>query len=121
MHVLRIAVSGIAKQEIARAAASAGGDQVTVTIMSDIEAAKAVQSGQADFLIGSCATGQGGALAMAIALLGRQRSVALATAGRLPKPDEIAEKAGSGAVAFGVVPEAVATVVPALVSALLAR
>lgn len=119
--MLRIAVSGIAKQEIAREAQKAGGDRVQVNIMSDIEAAKAVKEGRADVLIGSCATGQGGALAMAIALLGRQRCLALATAGRTPRPDDVQARAAEGAVAFGVVPEAVSAVIPPLVAALLKR
>ncbi len=118
--MLRIVVSGIAKQEIARAAKTAGGDRVEVTVLSDIEAAKAVKEGRADLLIGSCATGQGGALAMAIALLGRQRCLTLATAGRTPRADEIPGKIGE-AVAFGLVPDAVDTVVPALVTAFLNR
>lgn len=119
--MLRITVSGIAKQEIARAAQKAGGDQVEVTVLSDIEAAKAVKEGRADAMIGSCATGQGGALAMAIALLGRQRCVALATPGRTPRPEEVRNRVAEGAVAFGVVADAVEAVVPPLVAALLAR
>lgn len=119
--MVRIAVSGIAKQEIARAAQKAGGDQVQVTILSDIEAAKAVKDGRVDACIGSCATGMGGALAMAIALLGRDRCFTLATAGRTLRPDEIKGKAAAGIVAFGVVPDAVEAVVPPLVAALLAR
>lgn len=119
--MVRIVVSGVAKQEIARAAARAGGDQVQVTILSDIEAAKAVKEGRADVVIGSCATGMGGALAMANALLGRDRCVALATAGRTLRPDEVKAKVAAGIVAFGVVPDAVDTVVAPLVAALLAR
>ncbi|HEY3368768.1 MAG TPA: DUF2620 family protein [Symbiobacteriaceae bacterium] len=119
--MLRIVVSGVAKQEIARAAAKAGGDQVQVTVLSDIEAARAVKDGRADVMIGSCATGLGGALGMAIALLGRDRCVTLATAGRTPRPDEVKAKAVAGSVAFGVIPDAVDAVVPPLVAALLAR
>lgn len=119
--MVRIAVSGIAKQEIARAVSRAGGDQVQVSVLSDIEAAKAVKEGRADALIGSCATGLGGALAMAIALLGRERCFTLATAGRTLRPDEIKAKVGAGIVAFGVVPDAVEAVVPPLIAALLTR
>lgn len=119
--MMQIAVSGIAKQEIARAARSAGGDQVQVSILSDIEAAKAVKEGRAHVLIGSCATGMGGALAMAIALLGRDRCFAMATAGRSARADEVKAKIAAGVVAFGVVPDAVEAAVPSLVAALLAR
>lgn len=119
--MVRIAVSGIAKQEVARAAQKAGGSQVEVTVTSDIEAAKAVRDGRADFLIGSCATGQGGALSMAIALLGRDRCFPLATAGRTAREAELATKLAAGVVAFGVVPEAVDSAVPLLVAALLRR
>lgn len=119
--MVHIVVSGIAKLEIARAAKKAGGDQVQVTVLSDIEGAKAVKDGRAAALIGSCATGMGGALAMAIALLGRDRCFTLATAGRTLRPDEIKAKAAAGIVAFGVVPDAVDAVVPPLVAALLTR
>lgn len=119
--MLRVAVSGIAKLEIARAVQGAGGDRVVVAVLSDFEAAKAVKEGRADVMIGSCATGQGGALAMAIALLGRERCLPVASAGRAPRVEEVRAKAATGAVAFGVVPEAVEAVIPALVETLLAR
>lgn len=119
--MVRIAVSGIAKQEIARAATRAGGDQVQVTILSDIEAARAVKEGRADALIGSCATGLGGALAMAIALLGRERCTTVATAARTLRPDEIKGKVDAGIVAFGVIADGVEAAVPPLVAALLSR
>lgn len=119
--MLRITVSGIAKQEIARAAQAAGGNRVQVTVLSDIEAAKAVKEGRADALIGSCATGMGGALAMAVALLGRERCATAATAARTLRPDEIKAKVTQGIIAFGLVPDAVEEAVPAVVAALLAR
>jgi len=119
--MVRIAVSGIAKLEIARAVTRAGGDQVQALVLSDIEAAKAVKDGRAEALIGSCATGLGGALAMAIALLGRERCFTIATASRTLRPEEIKAKVAAGIVAFGVIADGVEAAVPPLVAALLSR
>ena len=68
--MIRINVGGLAAQEIRDLAAEIGRDAVDVKVTTDIAGAKEVAQGQADYYLGACATGGGGALAMAIAILG---------------------------------------------------
>ena len=55
--------------------------QFEIDIKSDLDAAMAVKSGQADYYVGACNTGGGGALAMALALLGRENCVTVSMPG----------------------------------------
>ena len=120
--VLRLVVAGIAKREIAQAAGAAGSDKVTVSVVSDMEGAKAVKQGNADYFIGSCASGQGGALSIAIAILGYGNCCMLSTAGAAPKPEEVKKKVFSKDYkAYGINGEHAKVVIPPLVDALLTK
>lgn len=117
---LRFVVSGLGKTEIARAVQAAGGDRARAEIMTDMEGARAVKTGAADYFVGSCATGQGGALAAAIAMLGYGNCVMLG--GKSASPGEVEQKVLSKDwKAFGVRADQVDTVVPVLVDTLLRR
>jgi len=71
VDVIRFVVGGaIDRQKVAEAIKKAGGDRVEVKVMGDVEAVLALKNGEADYYLGACATGGGGALAMAMALLG---------------------------------------------------
>jgi len=98
---LVLIASGIAKAAIAKAAQKEGGASVEVQTMSDMQGAQAVKQGKADYFIGSCGTGQGGALSLAIAVLGAQNCVMLTNRGRMLTPTEITEKASGAYQAFG--------------------
>lgn len=78
-------------------------DDFTVEVKSDIEATLAIQSNQADYYVGACATGSGGALAMATGLLGPQRVASLSSPGRVLSEEQIIEAVEKGVVAFGFV------------------
>ena len=68
---MKIVVGGqIDKQKVYDTIKGVVGDRASVEIKDDIAAAMAVKTGQADYYFGACKTGGGGALAMAIALLG---------------------------------------------------
>ncbi|MBE2898544.1 DUF2620 domain-containing protein [Pasteurellaceae bacterium 20609_3] len=82
---------------------------------SDIEAAMAVKSGEADYYFGACNTGGGGALAMAIALLGADQCATIGMPGKLLSDDEIAAQVRAGKKAFGFTGQDIDKVVPTLV------
>ncbi|MDM5338588.1 DUF2620 domain-containing protein [Fictibacillus enclensis] len=99
---MRIAIGGqVEKQEIEQLVKAAGGDQVNVVIKSDLEAAMLIKSGGADYYLGACHTGGGGALAMAIALLGKPQCATISMPGKKPVKEQVEQAVESGAKAFG--------------------
>lgn len=95
------------------------GDSAEVIIKNDIEAAMAVKSGEADYYLGACHTGGGGALAMAIALLGMASCATLSMPGNIRSDDEIIGEVKAGKKAFGFTAQHMEQVVPVLLTALL--
>ena len=119
--MIKINVSGLAAKEIVNKVEEIGGDQVEARILADISGAKEVAQGKADYYLGACATGGGGALSMAIAILGYSNCITVSTAGRTPKEAEIREAVWSGKKAFGFSCDHVDTAVPLIVKAILAK
>lgn len=78
-----------------------GGGKVETIVMSDLDAAMAIKSGQADYYFGACHTGGGGALAMAIALLGKPQCETISMPGKPPAQEQVIEAIAKGAKAFG--------------------
>jgi len=119
---MKFAVGGaIDKQKVAAKIAEASNGQAEATIMSDVEAAMAVKTGKADYYIGACATGGGGALALAMALLGASRCAILSVPGRPPRQELIEKAVQEGKVAFGITSDHIDTAVPILVSVLMKK
>lgn len=103
---MNIVVGGqIDKQLISNLLEKNGQGKVTITIKSDIEAAMAVQAGQADYYFGACNTGGGGALAMAIAILGASNCITVSMPGNVLTDDKIIEAVKNGKKAFGFTPQ----------------
>jgi len=119
--LIRINVGGLAAKEIGELAAQIGGDQVEVRVGSDFAGAQQVAQGEADYYLGACATGSGGALAMAIALLGYAHCFTASTAGKPPKAKEIQKAVAEGKKAFGFTADHIDTAVPLIVRAILGR
>ena len=118
--MISIAVGGqLEKQTIAGMVERLGGDRVTVSIMSDLDAALAVQTGQAHYYLGACHTGAGGALGLALGLLGPGLCVPLSTPGGSMEEGEIDAQVRAGKRAFGMVADRLERQLPALVAALL--
>lgn len=78
-----------------------GEGKITVEIKSDLEAAIALKEGKADYYVGACETGSGGALAMATALVGSTYTITLASPSKVLFPDEIIKAVDDGRRAFG--------------------
>ncbi len=119
--MIRINVGGLAAQEIADLAAETGGGKVDARVGADISGVQEVAQGQADYYLGACATGGGGALSMAIAILGYASCYTASTAGRPPKEKDIQEAVESGKRAFGFSTDHVALTVPLIVKAIMAK
>ena len=100
--MLRIIVGGqMEKQRIADLVKKLGADRVEVQIKSDIEAALLVKQGGADYYLGCCATGGGGSLAGAIAILGYSQCISISMPGIAPDKAKVEQAVLEGKKAFG--------------------
>ncbi|CAH0343880.1 DUF2620 family protein [Bacillus sp. CECT 9360] len=116
----KIVVGGqLNKQAIEKLIKELGGNNVEVSVKSDLEAVMALKNNQADYYVGACETGSGGALAMALALLGRDKCVPLASPSKVMSSEEIVAEVNSGKIAFGFTSPSSANVLKVLVPALL--
>lgn len=99
---MKIVIGGqIDKEEIFNRVVELMGDSAEVEIKSDLDAAMALQQGLVDYYIGACNTGGGGALAMALALVGPDKCVTVSMPGKIMAESEIVESVKSGKKAFG--------------------
>ncbi|MEG0661540.1 MAG: DUF2620 domain-containing protein [Anaerorhabdus sp.] len=118
--MLKIVVGGqLSKNENAKLIEEFGEGKVEVKILGDLQAAMAVKNKTADYYLGSCQTGAGGALAMAIAMLGYDKCISVAMVGKVLDDEEIVKAIAGGKIAFGFVPEAAHTVIPVIMKELL--
>ena len=116
----RIVIGGqIDKQKVADITAKVAGDRATIEIKSDIEAAMAIKTGMADIYLGACNTGGGGALAMAIALLGMGECATISMPGHIKSEEEIKAEVESGKKAYGFTAQHAEEVVPVILKYLL--
>lgn len=108
---MKIVIGGqMGKNEIKEIVTSIVDSSVEVEIKDDVSAAMDVKSGNADWYLGACMTGGGGALAMAIAILGYGKCQALSS------DDEavIRKAVQNGVKAFGFTPALSKTVIPVI-------
>lgn len=97
----------------------AGNKEVEITVKNDLEAAMAVQNNEADYYIGACETGAGGALAMATALLGGDKTETIASSTKVYGEEEIKKSIENGKIAFGFTANTKDSVLPILAKYLL--
>lgn len=120
--VIKFVVCGMAKEQIARAVRDTGGTAVEVRVTSDFEAAAAIQGGQADYYIGACQSGAGGALAVAIAMLGFDQVVRLSGVGSSGIDESLlARGVADGKRAYGIAHSHIDGGVPLVVRTILDR
>lgn len=117
--MVKIAIGGqMEKEKILSAIKQFGDAEFEAVIKSDMEAAAMVKKGEADYYFGSCATGGGGSLAGAIAILGYSNCATIAMPGKPPKEQEIEKKLSEGKKAFGFTDNHVSLAVPLLLKAI---
>ena len=79
--------TGMGKERIAQLVQETGAGLVEAKAKTDFEAATAVKSGKADYYIGACQSGAGGALGVANAILGSAEVVRLSGVGTTADPE----------------------------------
>lgn len=100
--MIKIVVGGqIDKKRIQTYIQNYAGDKAVVDVLGDLDAAMAMQEGQYDYYVGACNTGGGGALAMAIALLGLENCATLSMPGKILSDEKMIMEIESGKTAFG--------------------
>ena len=119
--MIRIVVAGLCAREICRLVSELGRDRVAVRETIDFAGATEVAQGRADYYFGACATGAGGALAMAIAILGYDRCFTASMIGGPPNQIEIQSAVASGKQAFGFTVDHIDSTVSLLLAAILAH
>ena len=119
--MLRIVIGGqVNKQEIYNFIQRyLGESNVYLEIKNDLEAVNALKKGNFDYYVGACNTGGGGALAMAMALLGMDFCKTISMPGRIFPDDEIIKAVNEGKKAFGFVDQHTEKVLPVLLNAIL--
>lgn len=120
--MIKIVIGGqIDKQQIYNKLEQLGAGKFELTIKNDLEAAMAMQQKQYDYYIGACNTGGGGALAMAIALLGADNCATISMPGMIKDDAFIQEEVKKGKIAFGFTAQHTDQVLPVLVKAILEK
>lgn len=113
-----LVITGMGKERAERLARDVASDQLTVKTASDYEGIIALTAGQADYYLGICQSGAGGALALAIGMLGSAKCTSVSTLGKPPAPDVIERAVKEGKVAYGTASDHIEQVVPRLVRAI---
>lgn len=117
---MKFVVGGqIEKEKIADTIRTLAGHKAqSVVVMNDIEAAMALKNGTVDYYFGACNTGGGGALAMAIAIVGMQSCATVGMPGKILSDDEIIAHVKNGKKAFGFTGQDADVVVPVIIKAI---
>lgn len=120
--MVNIVVGGqMDKQQIGKLIEEHGKGKVKVNIKGDIEAVLDLKNGQADYYFGSCATGAGGALAMAIGIIGAANCLSVSIPGKVLSEEEMRKAVQDGKKAFGFVNTDAEKVIPILIDEILKK
>ncbi|WP_404454917.1 DUF2620 domain-containing protein [Virgibacillus necropolis] len=115
---MKIVIGGQVEKKEMQALIQEIDSSIETVIKSDVDAAMAIKTGQADYYLGACHTGGGGALAMAIALVGRDQCETVSMPGKKPVEEKVAEAVISGKKAFGFTGDHMETAVPMILKAI---
>lgn len=118
----KVVIGGqIDKKEIAEIVVKLSEGKINPDIKSDLDAAMAMKSGEYDYYIGACNTGGGGALAMAIAMLGPEKTSTVSMPGNVKSEEFIIEEFEKGKVAFGFTAQHKEIILPILINLILGK
>ncbi|EBD0364578.1 TPA: DUF2620 family protein [Salmonella enterica subsp. enterica serovar Muenchen] len=119
INVIKIAVGGqLVKKEIKELLERLGNQSIQADIFTDMDASAKVKSGEYDFYMGACQSGAGGALAMAYAIIGRDKCSTIANAVKKPTAESVSKDINNGVKAFGFTNDRYELAVEAFVSAI---
>ncbi len=120
--MMKIVVGGqLDKERIKQIIADLVAGQCEIEIQDDISASMSIKNGEAQYYIGACNTGGGGALAMPIALLGSEKCATLSMPSKILSQAEISEIVESGKQAFGFTAQHAEAILPILVPLLIEK
>lgn len=119
--MITIAIAGMGRAEMSRLVEQHGHGQIKTEVKSDLDAAFAVKTGQADYYLGACQSGAGAALGVANAILGSSEVVTLSGMATGYDPDAIVRAVEEGKRGFGLSHTHIQGVIPILVGAIIAR
>ncbi|MTK08664.1 MAG: DUF2620 domain-containing protein [Hungatella sp.] len=116
---MKIVVGGqIDKEEIAKIVSQLMNGKAEIEIKGDLDGAMGVKEGKYDYYVGACNTGGGGALAMALALLGSKSCSTISMPGQIKSEAFIREEVEKGKKAFGFTAQHKDEVLPVLLKAI---
>jgi len=117
---IKVAIGGqLVKKEIKELIESESNNSIKAEIFTDMDASMKVNLGTHDFYLGSCQSGAGGALAMAYAIIGREKCATIANAISKPTPESVQTLVKNGVKAFGFTNDRHELAVKAFVKAIL--
>ncbi len=118
--MIKIVVGGqISKDEIAKFITNFMGDKAEVTVKNDLDAAMAMKAGQFDYYVGACNTGGGGALAMAMALVGSDKCATISMPGNICSDEFMIAEVKKGKTCFGFTAQHAEQVLPVVLQQML--
>ena len=120
-EVKTVVITGMGTEKAARLAAETAGDRLKIITMSDYEGVVALKKKEADYFVGICQSGAGGALGLAVAMLSSDNCATVSTAGNAPDPAAITQAVRDGKIAYGFAMDHIERVIPQLVSAITAE
>ncbi|HOJ00510.1 MAG TPA: DUF2620 family protein [Anaerolineaceae bacterium] len=116
--MIKVNIGGMNAQEIKDLIDKFAEGKIEAKITSDMSGAQEVAQGEADYYFGACATGGGGAISMAIAILGYSQCFTASMPGKPPRKEEIEKAVRDGKKAFGFTCDHVQLAVPLIVQAI---
>ena len=117
--MIKVNIGGMNTQEIKDLVDKTAEGKIEAKITSDINGVQEVLNGEADYYLGACATGGGGAIAMAIAILGYSKCFTASMPGKPPREEEVEKAIRDGKKALGFTCDHVQLAVPLIVQAIL--
>ena len=116
---IRVVAAGVDAPTMAKIAEEAGGGQVEAVATGDMQGARLVKKGQADYYLGTCWSGGGGALAAATAILGPHQVGIAGTPGMSVTEERVVGFLAEHRNAFGFPYEQSKQAIPIIVQAIL--
>jgi hypothetical protein len=116
---IRVVAAGVDAPSMAKIANEAGAGMIEAAAVGDMQGARLVKKGQADFYLGTCWSGGGGALAAATAILGASKVGIAGTPGMSVSEEKVATFLVEGRTAFGFPYEQSKQAIPVIVQAIL--
>jgi hypothetical protein len=92
--------------------------ELKIIIKGDLDAVNLVKKGEYQYYVGACNTGGGGALAMAMALLGRNKCQTISMPGKVYADEDIRNAVNEGKIAFGFTAQHFKQVLPVLLDSI---